>query len=495
MESEFKRVYEGARWRLLYGAFGVSKGIERTAVIELQKLLQYYLPYTLGVENAADAAVAALEHAALVGTAASNPLIAGLIESGKLLAPAGEEGYSIALVESPWKPGFRLLAVAGADARGALYGAQEVAARLFCGGSLLDGFGGPERGKHLESCELFSLREAPVIRNRGLWTWGYAITSYRRYLDNMVRLKMNILTIWNDRVPLNIEEVLDYAHERGIRVILGFHWGWGHKGSLDLSNPDDRRRIRETVLETYRSQYAHLSHDGIYFQTLTEHKDLELGGRSTAAWACELVNDTAAALLAEHPGLQIQFGLHATSIGENYSDLANLDPRVVIVWEDCFGQVPYSYYPAQVVEVTGDFETMLEYSRRIATFRPGSEFALVPKGWSCLRWLVDFENHSAFILGEQNALRSRERLLLRQNEWDRINTHWFENYPLAARFYRELLAVNPVLTVTGLVEDGLFEEAIQPSVALFAETLWNPAQSDAAILNRAMRPCYSRIPA
>jgi hypothetical protein len=492
MESEFKRIDAGPRWRLLFGGFD---GIERTAVIELQKILQYYLPDTLVVESAAGAAVDALEHVALIGTAASNPLIAGLIESGKLSAPSGEEGYSIALAGSPWKPGARLLAVAGTDARGALYGAQEVAARLFCGGSLLDGFGGPERRKHFESCEPFSVCEAPAVRNRGLWTWGFAIGSYRRYLDNMVRLKMNLLTIWNDRVPLNIEAVLACAHERGIRVVLGFHWGWGHKGSIDISKVDDRHRIRETVLETYRLQYAHLPHDGIYFQTLTEHKDLQLAGRTTAAWACELVNDTAQALLAEFPGLRIQFGLHATSIGENYRDLAGLDPRVVIVWEDCCGQVPYSYYPAQAVEVTADFETVLEYSRKLATFRPGSEFALVPKGWSCLRWQADFENHSSFILGEQNALRSCERLMLRQNEWDRINSHWLANYPLAARFYREMLAVNPVMTATGLVEDGMFEEAIQPSVALFAETLWNPAQTDAEILGRAMRPYYTRIPA
>lgn len=490
MESEFKRVYQGPRWRLRYGNFS---GVERTAVIEFQKILQYYLPYTLIVESAAVDAGAG--HVALIGTPASNPLIAKLIEAGPLVAPSGAEGYSIASMESPQGSGYRMLVVAGTDAKGVLNGAQEMAARLFNGGTLLDGFGGAERHKHLEWIEPFVAQEAPVVRNRGLWTWGYPITSYRRYLDNMMRLKMNLVTIWNDQVPLNIEEILACAHARGIRVFLGFHWGWGHKGSLDLSNAVDRRQIQENVLATYRSQYAHLKHDGIYFQTLTEHKDLEIAGKSTAAWACDLVNETAQALLAEYPDLQIQFGLHATSIGKNYVDLADLDPRVTIVWEDCCGQPPYSYYPAQVVEITADFETMLEYSRQLATFRPALEFAFVPKGWPCIRWLADFENHAAFILGEQNVLHSRERLALRQNEWDRINAYWLENYPLAARFYREILAVNPALTATGLVEDGLFEEAIQPSVALFAETLWNPHQSDAQILQRSMRPYYSRVPA
>jgi hypothetical protein len=492
MESEFKRVYAGPRWSLLFGSFA---GIERTAVVELQKILQYYVPYTLVVRPADAAVVETGGHVALIGTASSNPVIGELIRRGALDAPNGEEGYTLLLGESPWETGHRVLVVAGADERGVLYGVQEAAARLFNGGSLLDGFGGSERGKHLETCEPFSVREAPAIRNRGLWTWGYPITSYRGYLDNMARLKMNMLTLWNDHVPLNIEEVIEYAHARGIRVILGFHWGWGHKGSLDLSKLSDRKKIRDTVLETYRSQYASLNHDGIYFQTLTEHRELEWKGRSTAARAKELVNETAPALLTEFPGLRIQFGLHATSIGENYRDLADLDPRVTIVWEDCCGQVPYSYFPAQVVEVTADFEASLAYSRQLAGFRPGQEFALVPKGWTCIRWQADFENHSSFVLGEQSSLRRRERLALRRNEWDRINSHWLEHYPLAARFYREMRAVNPVITATGLVEDGLFEEEIQPSVALFAETLWNPAQSDADILRRALRPWYSRVSA
>lgn len=484
MESEFKKVYRGSRWTLLFGEF---LGVERTAVIELQRILQYYLPYTLPVSKAKANAGSLEEHMAVVGTAASNPFIAELIASKKLLPPTGSEGYSLALMESPWKPGHRLLVVAGADASGVLYGAEEAAAHLICGGPLLDGIGGAERAGHLETCELFSVQESPVVRNRGLWTWGYPITSYRRYIDNMVRLKMNLITIWNDQVPLNMAEVLSYAHDRGIKVILGFHWGWGHKGSLDLSRAEDRDKIRESVLATYRSQYAQLSHDGIYFQTLTEHKDLQLAGRSTAAWAGQLVNEVAADLWKEFPDLSIQFGLHATSIGENFRDLVDLDSRITIVWEDCGGQVPYTYFPAQEVEVTADFESNLAYSRDLATFRPGTEFSLVAKGWPCIRWLAEFENHGPFLLGEQSPFRSRERLVQRQEDWDRVNAHWLENYPLAARFYREMLEVNPALTVTGLVEDAAFEEKIQPSVALLAETLWNPFQSDAEILRRAAR--------
>lgn len=488
MESEFRRVFDGPRWRLLFGSL---TGVEREAVIVLQQLLQYYLPYTLEVAPAGPG-LPGEGHVAVIGVRGEHPVIDALIRDGLLPDPAAPEGFSLALLRNVQPSGGLLLVVAGADPRGALYGAHEAAARLFCGGTLLDGRAGAGRRAALDNAEPFCVSEHPAVAERGLWTWGYPITDYRGFFARMARLKMNMVTVWNDTPPLNVSAFIDEAHRFGIRVILGFHWGWGHTGSLDLSREADRAAIRESVLATYRRDYAGLSHDGIYFQTLTEHRNERLAGRSTAWWAALLVNDTARSLLDEWPGLPIRFGLHATSIGENYRDLAALDPRVTIVWEDCFGQIPWTYHPAQAVEPTGDFDAMLAYARRIATFRSGSAFALVPKGWTCIRWQQDFENHGSFLIGERSALETRERLALRANDWDRIDAHWLEHFPCAARFYREMLVVNPSLSACALVEDGLFEAAIAPSVALLAETLWNPFRPDTETLRRALRPYYSR---
>jgi hypothetical protein len=50
---------------------------------------------------------------------------------------------------------------------------------------------------------------------------------------------------------------------------------------------------------------------------------------------------------------------------------------------------------------------------------------------------------------EQTALNER------QAHWDRKNDLWLAHYTNAARFYRELLALEQgPLTVLGLVEDG-----------------------------------------
>lgn len=116
---------------------------------------------------------------------------------------------------------------------------------------------------------------------------------------------------------------------------------------------------------------------------------------------------------------------------------------------------------------------------------------MVPKGWTCLRWGREFEFHGPFILGERQPAAIRERLHDREGTWEANNQRWYRLFPHAARFYREVLATNPASTLaTGLVEDGLFEECIQPSVSLFAETLWNPYQPDEEILARAMRAYY-----
>ena len=311
----------------------------------------------------------------------------------------------------------------------------------------------------------------------------------------MARLKMNTLVVWNDIPPLNMPAVLDFAHARGINVIMGFPWGWGDYDLKDLLDPTTRAAIKAEVLRHYREHYRQLAIDGLYFQTCTEHYDRYLQGRSTAAITCEWVNEVAREFFAAEPELQIYFGLHATSIVERFIDYTALDPRVTIMWEDA-GTLPYSYGPALELAKSpwpGYAET-LAYSTQLVNFRAeNTHFALVPKGWMCLRWESEFEHHGPFILGERSAEFIHRRLEERQALWDQCNHRWLTLYPYAARFYREMLAQAPSrMTVAGLVEDALFEEHIQPSVALFAETLWNPARCDAELLQRALSAYYYR---
>ncbi len=273
----------------------------------------------------------------------------------------------------------------------------------------------------------------------------------------------------------------------GFQSSLGFS-GAGVRQILSSSDSHDRQKIKEMVIDNYQRHYQSLDLDGIYFQTITEHSTTEEQGITTAMAACQLVNDTSSELLSFNPGLQLFFGLHATSIKENFMDLLSLDPRVTIIWEDA-GGIPYSYEP--LVDPDRSFEKTLDYSRLLATFRHGSHFAMVAKGWTTLRWEDEFEHHGTFILGEQDRSLIQQKLKERQPQWNRVNALWFMNFHFAVRFYREIACLAPSgMMVTGLVEDGGLEEVIQPSVALFAESLWNPARPDEALLQAALNPYY-----
>jgi hypothetical protein len=119
---------------------------------------------------------------------------------------------------------------------------------------------------------------------------------------------------------------------------------------------------------------------------------------------------------------------------------------------------------------------------------------MVAKGWTTLRWGTEFEHPGPFIMGERAASFIEERLRERQPRWDYVNSLWLVNYPYALRFLQQVRDFSTAkMTVLALIEDGLFEEKIQPSAALFAEMLWNPSRSTNQLLELAMSPYYARI--
>ncbi|MFZ2656929.1 MAG: hypothetical protein WAX69_18490 [Victivallales bacterium] len=483
--------YKNARWHIIYGSY---EGIEKFAVDELQKMVQDFFPYVVGVHPADAYEWSSQSHHFLLGTAANNPRIRELADKGLVNLPYHHQGYSLTALDSPDEDGMRIMAISGFDQEGVLYGVEDFHTRILGTLNVDEPAGMGKLSDAMPGIANFSIQEHPLIENRGIWTWGYVIYDYRRLIDNMARMKMNMLTIWNDCPPLNCREVVDYAHSRGVKVILGFHWGWGIEG-LDPTDIRNREKIKAEVVKKYRDEYTPLGMDGIYFQSFTERKDTRIGDKSIARLVCGWVNEIAADVFKENPDLHLQFGLHATSIAENYADLKDLDPRIVIVWEDA-GVIPFFYDPvpkynyemshAQLQDLNS-LEATIKYSRKLAEFRGKTEFGMVPKGWICLRWGDEFEHHGPFVLGCRSPEFIHKRLLERRARWNKVNKLWLENYPLAMEYYRQILDCNPLkMTVTGLIEDGLFEEEIPVSAAIFAETLWNPKRDEREILSLAL---------
>lgn len=485
----YTKRYDGIRWKIVFGQYS---GVEKFAINQLQSAVQSYLPYVIELQQGSSDTELDNHYTIAIGTVQNNPLLKRLVEEGHLEAPATEQSFSLRCWERSEKPGNKIIAVAGHDPEGVLYATFEFIDQVMPGAVPVDH--SEKLREAFDRIAPFQIADKPAVANRGIWTWGYVVYDYRRFLDNMARLRMNMITLWNDCPPINAQEFVQYAHSRGIQVIMGFHWGWG-VDKLDPNNAEDLQKTKAEVLDNYLNNYVNLDIDGIYFQTFTETRETEIGGKSIAELSCQWVNEIAVALYEVKPDLYIQFGLHATSIVEDYVEFKALDPRITITWEDC-GALPFSYDPVTDVRELGidrpeemlDVEQTLSYCKKLVAFRENREFAVVPKGYNALRWDTDFEHHDSFIIGERDSHWISRRSALLRPRWKRIDSQWLENRGHASRFYRELIAQGPdKITSTALVEDGVFEEHIPLSVALFAETLWNPDRSDEMLLQRAVR--------
>ena len=311
----------------------------------------------------------------------------------------------------------------------------------------------------------YCVKTSPFVKRRGLWTWGHCIYDYKKYFDNMARLKLNRVTIWNDFVPFNIDDILDYAHSLGIAVILGYSWGWTDHMKIDISDDSLLEKWQENILENYEKNYACLDIDGIYFQTFTETKDDNLNGINIAQKAVDFVNSTASKILDKYPNLEIQFGLHATSVKNQLDIIAKTDKRVSIIWEDC-GDFPWEYlaFVDQNQEATEDF------TKQIMSLRDNAPTGGVFKGQVCLDWW-NFKNQTGrYIMGENmtkgKTKRDYAQRILHQNQ-----SYWLKN---ADKLQSMVKLMGENADISDLLEEGLFEEGIWFAAALYAEVLWNP---------------------
>ena len=320
---------------------------------------------------------------------------------------------------------------------------------------------------------------APAVRNRGIWTWGHVIYDYRGFLDNLLKLKMNTLILWNDYAPFNARDIIDYAHSCGIRVIWGYAWGWDDGCSkLSLKALDGMTR---DILDKFRREYAHLGVDGIYFQSITEVNDEYLEGIPIADAVTAFVNRTAGMLLEQHPNLELQFGLHATSVRNRLEVIRQVDPRVRILWEDC-GDFPFHYFPHQ----TEAFEETKAFVRDIALLRGRDDrFGVVTKSFTKLYWPEFVHLDGPVCIGACPETVKKAKQAQKRRVWKYLQAFWLENGEKALEMIHAMTqAKQGDLYITALVEDGLFEEDLMYPVALYAEMLWDQNTPYSELLRR-----------
>lgn len=459
--------YEGTRWAIVMGKY---EGIEKYAVNELYKVIQQYVPYVLTVNNDNIESQKLKDYNVIfIGTSTTNSYIAQFVNKGIIKPNMKKEEYTIKTCQSTFNTEREMIILAGADENGVLYAVRDFEHYYSDSSRYLgEHYYNPYK-PFIEKMPEYEVNSSPAVENRGLWTWGHVIYDYKRYLDNMSKWKMNIITIWNDFAPLNAKDVVDYAHSRGIKVVWGFSWCWGEK--VNPTAVKELEKWSDRVISTYEEQYAGLGGDGIYFQTFTETKDTLIEGISIAELVTNWVNNITGKLLEKHPDLWVQFGLHATSVMNEFKTIRKIDPRINITWEDT-GSFPFFYDAKE----TGQFPETYDFTSKISELRGNDEdFGIVLKGLTVLNWTAFEHQKGIFILGESNDMFRRDRVQDKLFFWRYAQAYWIKNLKHTLDIIKMIASKDiKKLSVMALVEDGMWEEHLWYPVALFAESLWNP---------------------
>lgn len=443
---------------IVYGE--IKNALQGRAVEEMSKLLREYLgEYPICV--ACDGTEQLDGYRCVyVGTRESNPYIAKNPAS-ELSLP---ESYRISVKDDT-------VTVEGYDDAGALYGVLDFYNKYV----IAYGHKKAVRDSNINRTNLwerealvdFELVSAPSVAERGLWTWGHVIYDYRDYLYNMMLLKMNSVIIWNDFVPANAREVVEYAHSCNIKVYWGFTWLWGTGVQFDIRHLEDEP---QKILQKYEREYANSEGDGIYFQTFTEHKTDRIDGVLIAEAAAKFVNDTVSLFYEKYPDLKIQFGLHGTSVDNRLEFIRTVNPKVEIIWED-LGAFPFAYDPHEV----SNFEQTVELVERVANLRGENDlFGVVTKGLVNLDWSTFKHLEGSQFIGVSDKATKQSQINAMAHQWRYVQAGWLINSDRAREMIQKMCRIkNGKLSVFALVEDGVFEENIMFPVALYSEILWD----------------------
>lgn len=441
---------------IIYGE--LKNGVQKKAVEQLSKiLLDYTVEYPVCFEYS-DSKDYSDFLCIYIGTKENNPYIK--MNSKAELSKAEE--YAIKVSDGT-------VIIEGSDDAGVLYGCIDFYNKYIVKCEYTDDdstfWVNPFENDTLPDFEYSS---APSVKDRGIWTWGHVIYDYKGFFDNMVKLKMNTVIIWNDFVPVNAKELIEYAHGINIKVIFGFSWLWDVDcAKADLKNLD---KFSVEIFEKYEDEYAHLGLDGIYFQSFTELQTEEIGGVLIADAVTDFVNKTSQLFFDKYPDLELQFGLHATSVRNRLDYIKNVDNRVRIVWEDC-GAFPFSYLPNNIK----DFEDTCSLTEEIATLRGKSDcFGVVTKGLTKLDWRAFEHPQGPQLIGTSSKYMKENRIIRKRRIWRYLQAYWLTNADKAHEMTKLMADLKKGdLYITALVEDGMFEENIMFPVALFSEMMWD----------------------
>ena len=478
-KAKFMDIKNG-KWRILIPTH--LSPILKTALADLYGIVDAYLPYPLAVtdESVAPAGGYA-ENLIVIGTAENGCLCRALADDGFFTPEKHCGGYAIRVGASPYHEGRQLIVLCGADDAGLLYAVHALDLAYLRDAVRYHGYHYNRRhAAFVDEMPAWEKKTYPKIDRRGIWTWGHAIYDYRAYFARMSALGFNHVVIWNDCVPCNAADVLAEAHRRAITVFWGFSCSWGE--TVDPNDPRDTEKWCTRVLDVYTREYAPLGGDGVYFQAFTETGNHEIGGRSIASLVTDWANAICGTLHKAYPTLDIEFGIHATSIGDSWQALSGIDPEVAVMWEDC-GDFPYAYDPARQANTAA----AIAYTEKLLTLHGAdTRFAAVLKGFTVLDWSHFEHYHGSIVMGCASPDFLAKRTQDKRFTWQYARPYWYAGAKKLADYCRTVAEAGiRQTTVTALMEDGMFECHTDPCAVLFASLLWDWSQDTDALIRYA----------
>ncbi len=468
-------------WKIIYTKY---EGITKRAIELLSKeagalLIREPYVYSIYVLPCEKEGAAISKNAFFVGCYNDSPLIQKYVGADEI----PDNGYLVKVIKNPDDEEGRFVILTANDEQNVFYSVV----------SFLDDYifdYAPECGSNRMADRIFdtpltecSYTKLTDNKTRSIFTWGHSINSYRKYIDNMARLKFNEVIIWNDYIPVNIVDIIDYAHSYGIKVILGYSWGWREIGNKSLEITDEKiESVKKIAIEQFREQYANVPCDGIYFQSFTERKEESVGGKLISRLVVDMVNDIANKIWEIKPEIRIIFGLHATSVKNRLDEIARVDSRMEIMWEDC-GAFPYDY--ASYVRTEEGYQETLKFTKEILELRGGVGVGLAFKAVMMLDWSKAVGQHGPFVMGENSDIIADHDRFIRATAWRKYSADWMRNGDRAKEML-DFIKANK-LDEVNICLAGTLDGGIYLPFALLGEMFYNCDGSYGDILRRTSR--------
>ncbi|MBO5370219.1 MAG: hypothetical protein J6B23_06035, partial [Clostridia bacterium] len=239
-------------WKILYSNYS---GLEKKAIELISAEVGKYILRDKGVYTLHTLAVEPItekfeKNIIVIGKYDDNVLIQKYIKKDEIPS----NGYCVKVIPNPDDENLKIALITAFEPINVFYAAVDFVDNYLPSAAVISGGLRTPAETFDKILPDYSYTSSPQTEKRSIFTWGHPINNYRRYIDNIARLKINQLIIWNDFLPINASDIVSYAHEYEIEIIWGFAWGWttNCNNTEIIENLD---KIKSDIVDKFQNTY------------------------------------------------------------------------------------------------------------------------------------------------------------------------------------------------------------------------------------------------